>query len=276
MRGTDLKGWRKRNGYTQEALMRELQLRSRQTLVGWEQSEKVSRTVELALQALERLPDTRTIAGLRCSPGTSHRLEACEAQELLDDSLFGRTTDQPEALGNLISLDPMTGIYNRRHFLQLAEFEFAECKRYERPLSFMLLDIDLFKSINDRFGHPVGDQLIVQVANICKDFCRNSGIAARFGAEEFSVLLPGTTLDAAHALAEQLRQHIGNRHFLAGSQSIQATVSIGVAELTSETPNISAVAIRADQALYVAKIKGRNRVARVPFEPKNASATVAA
>ena len=93
---------------------------------------------------------------------------------------------------DLASIDGLTGLFNRRHFLELAESEWSRFDRYERPLSLVMIDIDRFKSINDRFGHDVGDRVIEHVASICREGKRASDIVARIGGEEFVMLLPET------------------------------------------------------------------------------------
>lgn len=273
MRGSDLKDWRRRNGYTQEALRREFKLRSRQTLVAWEQSEEISRLVELALQALERLPDTRQVAGERCRPWTSRRLEARELQKLIADSISNQ--DKKELL-RVMMYEPLTGLYNRGAFLRLGQAEWERSRSSNRPFSVMLVDIDLFKSINDRFGHALGDAVLVSVANTCKNFGTDTAIVARIGGNEFVILVPETGMDNAHTLAEQLRQRIEQQPVLVGSQSIQVTVSVGVAQATPDIPDLIALLNRADQALWAAKRKGRNRIAVAGSEPLEGGKVVAA
>src|ERR1043166_6521053 len=137
MRGRDLKAWRQRHGYTQESLVRELQLKSRQTIIAWERSEKLSRIVVLAIQALERLPDTRTVAGERCAAWTGRQLKAREAQRLISEK-FGSQEDYLELvdeIGKMSLTDNLTGLYNRPALLALLEKEFERCGNDKRPWS---------------------------------------------------------------------------------------------------------------------------------------------
>jgi diguanylate cyclase (GGDEF)-like protein len=270
MRGVDLKQWRQRNGYTQEALMHELKLGSRQTIVGWEQSEEISRTVELALQALERLPDTRLVAGTRFKAGAGRKLTARGLQKLVS----GTFEDGRPAVGYRMgrvqpASDPLTGLCNRAGFLAAADTEWKRARTEDGPLSVIMFDIDAFKSINDRFGHPVGDDVLLHVANICRNFGPDTAVAARMGGDEFALLLPGTGLNTALAIAEQLGQRIREFPALVESRTIHLTVSLGIAEKTIQSLDFPAVLQQADKALYAAKNRGRNCAAVFPSESKN-------
>jgi diguanylate cyclase (GGDEF)-like protein len=158
----------------------------------------------------------------------------------------------------LATIDGMTGIYNRRHFLALADREWDRARRYGRPLSFLMIDIDYFKAINDRFGHEIGDRAIVHVANLAGGCKRTSDVLARIGGEEFALLLPETELAQAEAVAERLRCEVAKSPLAEVSHS--ATVSIGVAAADDDMRGLSDLMKKADQALYAAKRNGRNRV----------------
>jgi diguanylate cyclase (GGDEF)-like protein len=162
------------------------------------------------------------------------------------------------------SVDLLSGLFNRRHFLELADAEWSRFDRYERPLSLMMLDIDLFKAVNDRYGHDAGDQAIAHVAAICRDSKRVPDIVARVGGEEFAVLLPETPLDGAALVAERLRQAIAETPLVVAGAPIGLTVSIGVAEADARMDGIRALMKEADEALYRAKRGGRNRVMPAP------------
>jgi diguanylate cyclase (GGDEF)-like protein len=166
-----------------------------------------------------------------------------------------------EELENLATVDGLTGLYNRRHFLALAESEWSRVKRYERPLSLLMLDIDRFKSVNDRFGHDAGDKVIMEVAGICAEMKRATDVVGRIGGEELALLLPETDLDGALLLAERLRSSIAERPVVVGRESLAVSVSIGVAEAAPSITGIHDLMKRADEALYAAKRGGRNRVA---------------
>ena len=164
-----------------------------------------------------------------------------------------------EELERLATTDDLTGLCNRRHFLALAEDERRRHERKHRPLALLILDIDVFKSINDRFGHDVGDAVICHVARICREEIRPFDILARIGGEEFVLLLPETTPEQAMMLAERVRQHLEATPFVVDGADVTVTASIGVSEGT-QSEGIGDLMKRADQALYQAKREGRNRV----------------
>jgi diguanylate cyclase (GGDEF)-like protein len=156
------------------------------------------------------------------------------------------------------------GNRNRRHFDELARAEWARFQRYGRPLSLLLLDIDKFKSINDRFGHDAGDLVLKAVAHICQTTKRQSDVAARTGGEEFALLLPETDEATAVVAAERLRKAIQIHTRALPGENLKVTVSIGVAGAALGMPVFEAMLKRADEALYEAKRSGRNRVVRAP------------
>jgi diguanylate cyclase (GGDEF)-like protein len=157
--------------------------------------------------------------------------------------------------------DALTGLPNRLCFQSHLTREIRRAERYGCRLSLILLDIDLFKKVNDTYGHQAGDEVLVELARIALSEMRESDICARWGGEEFVVLLSDTPLDGATVAAERLRKAIAERRFsVAGT----LTCSFGVSELRPEDSDTTLVA-RADKALYQAKESGRNRV--VPEEP---------
>ncbi len=180
-----------------------------------------------------------------------------------------------EHLEDLASIDGLTGLFNRRHFLQLAEAEWSRFDRYERPLSLMMLDIDRFKSINDQYGHDVGDRVIAHVANLCLEGKRAADVVARIGGEEFVLLLPETTLENARLVAERLRQRIAETPLVDDARSLALTASIGVAEAGGRVEHIAALMKEADEALYRAKNGGRNTVVCAAAAAISAKAPVA-
>ena len=163
-------------------------------------------------------------------------------------------------LERLATIDDLTGLCNRRHFLALAEDERRRHAREQRPLSLMIFDIDLFKSVNDRFGHDAGDAVIRHVAKVCRSHIGSSDILARFGGEEFILLLPQTTGQEAMAHADEMRQWLEAAPFEWDGAPVRVTVSIGVAETDAEVQSLGELMKRADQALYQAKREGRNCV----------------
>lgn len=170
---------------------------------------------------------------------------------------------QREELRALATTDALTGIANRGHLMNIGVQEFGRARRYGQALSVLMLDIDRFKSVNDRWGHPTGDQVIHVVAQTLRSMARGQDLAGRLGGEEFALLLPATPLAGARAIAERLRQSVQD------SVSVQAgdgevvrfTVSIGVAALAAQDADFDSLLQRADRALYLAKDGGRNRVA---------------
>jgi diguanylate cyclase (GGDEF)-like protein len=159
----------------------------------------------------------------------------------------------------LATLDGMTGLYNRRHFFVTADGEWGRFQRYQRPLSLLMVDIDLFKTVNDSYGHDVGDRVIVQIADACRENKRTSDVIARVGGNEFALLLPETALDDAEVVAERLRQSIATREVPGNGRAVNVTVSIGVAEANHQMIGVTDLIKQADMALYAAKRAGRNR-----------------
>jgi diguanylate cyclase (GGDEF)-like protein len=177
--------------------------------------------------------------------------------------IYSDVTDivrQAEELERLATTDGMTGIYNRRHFLTLADLEWNRTYRYNRPLSFLIFDVDYFKSINDKYGHQAGDEVIIHLANVAGSCKRTPDVLARIGGEEFALLLPETDLPHAQIVAERLRREIAAHPLTMASESIPATVSIGIAARSAKMSNISELMRAADKALYEAKRAGRNRI----------------
>ncbi|GAB6037908.1 hypothetical protein JCM15519_24670 [Fundidesulfovibrio butyratiphilus] len=165
-----------------------------------------------------------------------------------------------EKLNTLARTDPLTGVGNRREFCNRGQREFERCKRYGTPLSLLVLDIDRFKSINDRFGHDAGDMVLVAVAKVCEDLLRGSDLFCRIGGEEFAALLVQTDATQGLFTASRLHKAIAELSVANGNSTIHTTVSIGVASVDLGHDSIESVLKDADRALYEAKAQGRNRV----------------
>ncbi len=161
-------------------------------------------------------------------------------------------------------VDYLTGLCNRRYFIEQGEAELARSLRYNSPLSMLMLDIDHFKKVNDTYGHKTGDVVLQRLSQICRDALREIDIPARLGGEEFAILLPETAGEKAFEVAERLRQIIAEAAVpLEQGLPLHFTVSIGVATFKGDHLNIDMLLSLADQALYQAKNSGRNKVVAV-------------
>jgi diguanylate cyclase (GGDEF)-like protein/PAS domain S-box-containing protein len=163
-------------------------------------------------------------------------------------------------LEELATKDGLTGIFNRRHFLTLAEAELSRSNRHGHQMSFLLLDIDYFKAINDQYGHAAGDEALRMFADICLGTLRISDQLGRFGGEEFIVFLPETDITGATIIADRLRLNVAAAKVKYEDVEFSMTVSIGVTQLPENSRNTDDVIAAADGALYEAKRGGRNRV----------------
>jgi len=162
---------------------------------------------------------------------------------------------------SLAHTDPLTGLQNRRSLFELGRIEFSRAHRMKRPFCCMMLDLDHFKKVNDDFGHPVGDQVLQEFANRCRNSVREVDLIGRYGGEELIIILPETDLQTAVQVAERLRISVAETPMNLSDQEIGVTVSIGVAQQDENTLQLETLIARADQAMYIAKHKGRNRVA---------------
>ncbi len=169
-----------------------------------------------------------------------------------------------ESLLKAASSDPLTGVGNRRALMEAAELEFARHARSPRDISLLLLDIDHFKQINDRYGHPAGDQVIRNLANVMMASLRTVDVVSRFGGEEFAALLPSASAEVAVQVAERIRRSVAAQSVDTSEGVIRYRVSIGVASVTPAISDLSGLILAADQALYQAKRQGRDRVCVPP------------
>lgn len=164
------------------------------------------------------------------------------------------------ALANLAITDPITGIHNHRHFQEVLQREVDRSLRHKRPLSLIMIDVDRFKLYNDTHGHPEGDVALRDVARVLTESIRGIDLLFRYGGEEFAVVLPDTPVEDAVAVAERLRDRVSQHRFNQGS----LTLSLGICGLTDARTNPSQLISGADQALYHAKNRGRNRLELAP------------
>lgn len=162
-------------------------------------------------------------------------------------------------LEELVKTEPLTGLFNRRHFYDLAEKEFRRARRYNHPFSVIMADIDHFKQINDNFGHAAGDQALVTVANLIRRNLRSGDLVCRYGGEEFAFLLPETGGQQAFQVAERIRAEIADYAFTADGVPYQLSISIGVAECPADCASLDRLLNIADHAMYQAKALGRNQ-----------------
>lgn len=188
-------------------------------------------------------------------------MRAEEANDELKRQIEERKKLEAE-LKYMAETDPLTGLNNRRRYEALFEQERKRTRRYGNHLSLFVLDIDLFKNINDTHGHTTGDAVLQQTAALCRRCLRESDIIGRLGGEEFVVLLPDTPLSGAVRVAERIREKIAETAFASEEDGLrfQVTATIGVAELGPEDRNADDMIRRADGALYRGKKAGRNRV----------------
>ena len=184
-----------------------------------------------------------------------------------------RARDKLEAMNSELQLslareealartDGLTGLYNRSYFKELAAREFSAAARYQRALSILMIDVDNFKSINDTLGHAAGDQVLALIAQTAGRHIRAADVLARFGGDEFILLLPETNSRQARTVADRIRAGIAATPVQAGMASLAVTLSIGIAGLRPgpAVDSMEELIQRADQALYRAKAEGRNRV----------------
>jgi diguanylate cyclase (GGDEF)-like protein len=164
-------------------------------------------------------------------------------------------------LERLTRLDGLTGLFNRRTFVELSRQELMRGQRQGSATAILLFDLDHFKRINDTWGHPAGDAVLRNVATVAARAVRGTDLLGRLGGEEFIVLLPSTSIEAARKLAEKIRAHLQANPAAWEGHSIAATASIGVAGTTAaQKRDFDSLYHEADKALYLAKTRGRNRV----------------
>jgi len=182
-----------------------------------------------------------------------------------DDVLLGTIIDiteqrrAQEDLRELASLDPLTGLYNRRHVEGVLRRELDRAQRHERPLAVAMMDADHFKNINDTYGHPIGDEVLRAISDRCRRTLRSHDVLGRYGGEEFLIVFPETSIDDATVVAERLRAAVADNPIQAGDNALAVTVSIGLAAY-APGQDLEKLFQRADSALYAAKQDGRNLV----------------
>lgn len=206
--------------------------------------------VDVTMRMLDTAYGVNIIIVMRDVSEREHLI--CSLQEKLSEN---------KKLEKLTLIDELTKIYNSRHFHQVLKREFMDSKRYDRSLILLLLDIDLFKNINDNYGHEAGNVVLVELSRRINEYIRYGDTFSRIGGEEFAIVLPCTDVESALVIAERIVMEIENNAFSIGSnQKISVTLSIGMSQLSVDDENCKGIFERADKALYSAKESGRNRV----------------
>lgn len=160
----------------------------------------------------------------------------------------------------LTKIDPLTGAFNRRGLNELSHRELARTQRTDQPMAMLMVDIDYFKFVNDHYGHPIGDQILILLSDKLQKNLRDTDILCRYGGEEFAILLPETNLQSARKIAERLRINVAKKPFEVPYMKLNITISIGVAWMPGKIASIETLLKRADEAMYMAKRSGRNMV----------------
>lgn len=175
--------------------------------------------------------------------------------------LRDQLTEKNQELERIARVDGLTGVANRRFLMEALEAEFVRCRRYRRPFTFIMIDLDHFKRVNDEFGHQVGDEVLEAAAQVMCSTLRINDLVGRYGGEEFAVMLPETAGEGAWAVADRCRRLIETLGIESGGRSVPTTASVGMASVPQVDVHTVADLVRlADGALYEAKHGGRNRV----------------
>lgn len=184
--------------------------------------------------------------------------EAKEKAELLANEL----RDANSRLKELVNRDGLTGLFNHRYFQEILNKEIARAHRYQSNVSLIMFDIDFFKKVNDNYGHPAGDLVLMNIARVVESAVRPSDIVARYGGEEFAVILPETNEAGMRVFSERLRRSVEGIATMAEGQQIKVTASAGGATFTPDHPEITKQMLieTADRGLYLSKKNGRNQV----------------
>lgn len=189
----------------------------------------------------------------------------------LNADLEARVAKRTHQLRELAARDPLTGLYNRRHFKEVLDRSFSQARRYDSELACIMIDLDEFKGVNDRFGHQAGDELLMLAASTITSQLRSADVVSRFGGDEFIILLPQTDLDRARVLArrivEQFTSNLAHAH-----PDVQVTMSVGLTSLCAQgAVDAESFILAADRAMYEAKAAGRNVVVALPHKSVTAS-----
>ena len=174
---------------------------------------------------------------------------------------ISRTKEMMKKLRELSRVDDLTGLYNRRYFLERFQSELLRAQRYGHDTCLLMLDLDHFKKVNDTYGHPAGDSVLKETGSLIRTMIRSMDLAGRYGGEELCIALPETDLEGAIVFAERLRTALSERYFSPqGRETFQVTCSIGVCQIDENYSDVNIHVDAVDKALYRAKGLGRNRV----------------
>ncbi len=255
--------WTKTLGWSREELMR-------QQWVDFVHPEDIRATVEAGAMLMEGKPVVDFVNRYRTKDGYHKHISWNSYPDLSNRLIFAVARDisdriqMEEELKRMAEFDPLTGAYNRRTFMKRLSDEMERSLRYRIPLSLLMLDIDHFKVVNDTYGHPVGDQVLKKLVAECAESLRSTDMFCRMGGEEFTILLPHTNIGDALVTAERIRVKLSRSTFNTNDGPLNYTVSVGVTEMRPDDADESVESIlkRVDDALYLAKNRGRNRVER--------------
>jgi len=223
---------------------------------------RLGRSILTPLRALESAADRFGAGDLSFRVPLTGQDEMAQLGQTLN-SMADKLAQSQATLRELSTHDPLTGLINYREFHRQLTEEVERFRRYGRPFSLLMLDVDHFKGINDAYGHLAGDEALRAIATLLQGEVRPTDLVARYGGEEFVMVLPETDGPAAVILADRLRSRVAGQAIpLATAQTISLTVSIGLAACPENADSLQKLIGAADQALYVAKANGRNRVWR--------------
>ncbi len=220
---------------------------------------RISLLSQEALKIQEQLLEQQRTESKRLFHTVAEKTSALNfAKKQLEEELK-KKQELEDVLKHQATTDFLTGLMNRRSFLEVCDKELQHAQRYNTELSYLTIDIDKFKNINDTYGHPFGDKVIYSIAQQMLENTRSIDYVGRLGGEEFAILMPATDIDSAYQLADRLRAKIAKHEITYNKKRIIATVSIGLSSLRRGDGDIENIISRSDQALYSAKENGRNQ-----------------
>lgn len=243
-----------------------LLLRSIQSLINAENTYEDLFSKEVFIQLIRQLEQFKAKSDSLLREKDAIVNELIESKKLLEkysNNLEEMVEQRTEILKWLSITDPLTGLYNRRYFIEQIELEFKRAKRYNRDLSLLMLDIDHFKSVNDNYGHQVGDIVLRKISSIIINQLRDSDLAFRYGGEEFMVILPETKPDDAVNVAKRMKQEIMETEHSYRNIAFKVTASIGIVsikDMLGKFETVDDIIKKVDDNLYKAKNSGRNTI----------------